>query len=116
MYSNLRLEPGASNHFLFPRSLDLLGLQRDRVDIVATSDPDLAKDYVDTGLGLPWLTFRDEIARHPDASVRYRRDGREHVVPRVASDPVLASRPAWPLRAVFFFRPLGPAITDRCAW
>jgi hypothetical protein len=116
MYSNLRLEPDASNHFLFPRSLDVLGLLRDRVDILATSDPDLAKDYVGTGLGLPWITFRNEIASHPEASVRYRRGGREHDVPRVASDPVLATRPAWPARALFFFRPLGATITERCGW
>lgn len=116
MYSNLRLEADASNHLLLPRSLDLLGLLRDRVDVLATSDPAVAKAHVGTGLALPWISFHREMAARPETFVSYRRGGRQRVVDRVGGDPELATPPPWPARALFFFRPLGPQIARECAW
>lgn len=115
MYSNIRLEADASNHFLVSRSLDLLGALRDRVTVVATSAEKMT-DFVGTGLDLPWIEFRRRMRAAPEASVTWERGGTRRTVARVAEDPVLAAPLSFGPRKLWLFRPLGPGVVERCEW
>jgi hypothetical protein len=114
MYSNIRLEPAASNHFLFPRSLDVAGALADPVTVVASDSRRLA-DVTGPGLALPWLEFRRRVAATPEASVTWERRGVRHATARVADDPEL-SPPPLVVRKLLVFRPLGPGAAVRCDW
>ncbi len=114
MYSNLRLEAEASNHFLVPRSLDLLGALADRVVVRDASVRALAL-YAGSGLDLTWIEFRRLAAAHPEASVTYERGGVSERVERVGDAPALAPPPIL-LRKLTFFRPLGPRVAEACVW
>jgi hypothetical protein len=114
MYSNLRLEADASNHFLVPRSLDLFGALSDRVSVLETSAKGL-RPYVGSGLDLPWIEFRRLAAKDRDASVVYERAGVRHTVGRIGDAPALAAPPL-PVRKLMFFRPLGPKVVEACVW
>ncbi len=114
MYSNLRLEAERSNHWLVPRSLDLLGLLRDRVKILATDDPALRHRYVDTGDELSYFELASYLGEHP-ARVEYRRGTEEFEVDpgRPASRP---PAPPWWRRKLLVFRPLGESSRSQCIW
>jgi len=116
MYSNLRMEAEFSNHLFLPPSLDLLGYLDDPVTVHEVSVPELQERWVQPGLQHTWFMFHNRIAEHPDASVRYTRDGVEHDVPRVGDDPELMARSAWLVRKLVWYRPLGPAVADKCQW
>jgi hypothetical protein len=115
MYSNARLEPDASNHYLFARSLDLAGAMRDRVR-VAEGGGEAFHDVAGTGLALPWIEFRRRVAAVPDARVVWERGGRTHATARAADDPDLAAPLPWLVRTFMIFRPLGPGAAARCDW
>ncbi len=115
MYSNVRLEPEASNHLLFGRSLDLLGLESDVVEVVATSDPELARDLVGQDLKTTWHDFRVRLARIPGATVQYRRNGGPAVTTVAGEDPALAP-PGLLARKLVWFRYIGPKVAEQCVW
>jgi hypothetical protein len=114
MYSNIRLEPAVSNHFFFPRNLDLLGAQADLVTVDRGGDH--VRDVAGTGLALPWIEFQRRAAADPDAAVVWRHDGERHEAARPADDPLLSRRPPLLVRKLAIFRPLGPAVVRRCDW
>jgi len=113
MYSNVRLEPDASNHFLFGRSLDVMGALRDPVSIVATESPSL-RDVAGTDMTLPWIEFRRRLMLDPAATTWLRR-GERHVTTGV-DDPALGPPPPLLVRKLMTFRPLGPQAAARCDW
>jgi hypothetical protein len=115
MYSNVRLEPTASNHFLVPRSLDLAGAMREPVTVVESSGTQF-RDVVGTALALPWIEFRRRVAAEPDATVTWERSGERHTTARVADDPVLSRPLPLAVRKLMIFRPLGPGVEARCDW
>ena len=115
MYSNVRLEPATSNHFLFPRSLDLVGAMREPVTVVESSGAEL-RDVAGTTLALPWIEFRRRVAREPEAAVTWERSGERHTTARVADDPVLSRPLPLPVRKLMIFRPLGPGAEALCDW
>lgn len=115
MYSNVRLEADASNHLLFGRSLDLLGNERDRVEVLATSDELLASEVVGQGLRMTWHDFRVRLARIPGATVEYSRNGALPERTVAGEDPALAP-PGLLARKLVWYRPIGPAVAEQCAW
>jgi hypothetical protein len=113
MYSNVRIEPEYTNHWLFPRSFDLLGLQSDKVEIVGIDHPLLAHEYVGTGLTLTWWDFRSLLAMYPPTTVTWHRNGEEHTAR--STDPALAPPPRL-LRMFVWFRPIGERVARQCVW
>lgn len=116
MYSNLRLEAETSNHFVVPRSLDLLGMVGDRVHLVETDVEAWQAEYIDQGLDLTWHEFRREAALHPDGAVRWERGGQSHVTPRIGDDATLSAGLPWWSAKLSWFRPLGPAVEGQCRY
>ena len=116
MYANLRLEADHSNHFLLPPSLDVAGYLADHVAVQQVSDPELHERWVRPGHRETWFMFRTELARHPDLSVRYERNGKVVTVERVGDHPELSQPYPLPIRAWVWFRPLGPEVGRTCMW
>jgi hypothetical protein len=115
MYSNLRLETGQSNHYIVPGTLDVLGYMTDLVTIVDSSD-EMLQQHADTGLMMTHFKFREYVSQHPNISVTYIRDGKEHHVPRVGDDHVLSEPPPFLLSKLLNFRPVDSNETSRCLW
>ncbi len=115
MYSNVRLEPATSNHFLVPRSLDLVGAMQEPVTVVESSGTQF-RDVAGTALALPWIEFRRRVAAEPDAAVTWERSGERHTTARVADDPLLSRPLPLPVRKLMIFRPLGAGAEARCDW
>ncbi len=93
MYSNLRTEGGATNHFV-PFQLELSDLQRDLVEIVESSHGRLHA-LAASRQALPFAELRRRVgkalATGGDFSIVYSRGGRRFVVPSAAADPVLGA-------------------------
>jgi hypothetical protein len=115
MYSNVRLEPSASNHYLFSRSWDALGAMRDLVTVIEGGGPTF-RDVAGTDLALPWLEFRRRLAAEPNARITWERGGRRTTTTRVADDPELSRPLPFLVRTFVIFRPLGPDAGTRCDW
>jgi hypothetical protein len=113
MYSNARIEPDASNHFLFGRSMDVMGALRDPVSVVASESPSL-RDVAGTDMTLPWIEFRRRLLAQP-AATTWRRGGESHVTTG-PDDPALGAPPSVLVRKLMTFRPLGPQAAARCDW
>ncbi len=113
MYSNLRLEADRSNHLFVPRSADLLGALRDRVQVVASNVPSL-----DAGARAGYEISRFELgatlARVPGAWARYRRHAEAKECDS-RHDARLEVPPAWQ-RALCTFRPIGERSRAECLW
>lgn len=106
MYSNLRTEGGATNHFLIGRPLSLFGFQQDLVTLVRSDAPKL-QSYADNDYRLTWFEFRDFVSRRKKIQVTYRRAGEEErSIERAGDDPRLAEPwPTWQ-RKLLVFRPV----------
>lgn len=106
MFSNLRTEGGASNHWLVRKPLDLFGLQGDLVRVVASRDRVLAS-YAETGQLLTWLEFRDYLQSRKSVEVTYVR-GREpaRTIERLGDDPRLREPVPYLVRKLVRFRPV----------
>lgn len=113
MYSNVRIEAGASNHWFLPASFDVFGLQRDTVRIVDTTDLELRRTTIEPGLDLTWWDFRVWLADNPHTRVTYERAGKRYVVQRPEDRP---APPPLLLRKVVWFRPVGEAVARQCVW
>jgi hypothetical protein len=114
MYSNLRTEQGVSNHWIVPGTAELTDLQRDIVVIVASDDPRLRR-LKKRDFALTWFEFRDHLARHPDASVEFRRNhGPVDRVARVGDDPRFREPPTLLRRKLLRFRPIDLRTRHRC--
>jgi hypothetical protein len=111
MFSNLRTEGGKSNHLFIPADSQPFGLQKHLVEITSSSEPALQR-WADQEQLLPWLEFRAQTSRYPDASVSYVRDGTAHQVQRIGDDHELAHKP-W-ARKVLVFRPVPKEGRQRC--
>lgn len=111
MYSNLRTVAGVTNHLLVPTTLDLTGAQRDRVQVIRSSDARLtAREDVE----LVWSEFVEYAHAHPDESVTYRRGGRVHDAPTLADDPATAAPTSQLGLRLQSFRAVDVSGGDRC--
>lgn len=113
MYSNVRIEAHASNHWFLPPSLDLFGLEGDVVEILEANDAILLRQTRDQGLAMTWWDFRVYLADNPGTKVRYRRGGEVY---ELSSPSDLPDPPPWLLRKVVWFRPVGEAVARQCQW
>lgn len=116
MYSNLRVEPGLSNHWFMPQSPDLLGHLEDSVRIVSTSDPQWNLLYVETGWRIPYFSLSQRVAKGIPIEVIYERNGKvfRYMTARADTEPV-KPRP-WILRKLLIYRPLGDGVEEMCFW
>lgn len=115
MYSNIRLEAETSNHYLVPRSLDVLGVMTHPIVVVDGGGMAL-RDVAGSGLALPEIELRRRLAADPDASITWERDGERHVTAHVRDDPELSAPLSFPQRKLMIFRPLGDGAERRCDW
>ncbi len=116
MYSNVRLEAATSNHFVVPRSLDVLGVLRDEPVRVVESSSVQLRDVAGTNMLLPWTEFRRRVALDPDSAVTWERAGERHVDARAADDLRLAEPLGFVRTKLMIFRPVGPDAAARCDW
>ena len=117
MYSNLNLAADDSNHYLIPYSLDVGGFLADSVRILATSDPVLSTEYVQTGRRITWFELRRYVAQHSVKELTYVRPARaagpfgpaEEETPRKTLGRAV-------LEKMLIFQPLGPQAGALCNW
>jgi hypothetical protein len=113
MFSNLRTEGGAWNHYLVPRQLRVFGFQDHPLRILASNDPYLQR-LARGGYSLVPFELRRYAAEHPDAALEYEGAGGRFRARRAADDPRLA-RPPQPLLAkLLLFRPVPPPERNEC--
>ena len=117
MFSNLRTEGGRSNHLFMPRLLSLGHYQEDLVEVLATSDPDLAQLQRHEQL-IPYFEFRRMVSGAEDLSVSYRRNGAERTFEckgGVCNDAELAEPYSRLMGRLLYFRPVdkGPRMACR---
>lgn len=110
MYSNLRTEGGASNHFLVPSAWQLFPYQRDMVQVHAASVPEIQR-LAAQGLTVPFQELRarltEVLRRSPDAiSLTYQRGDSVHFVESVRADAELDVPITRLQMMVFRFRPV----------
>jgi hypothetical protein len=113
MYSNVRIEAHASNHWFLPPSLDVFGLQRDLVEVLESDDRELLLETRERGLQMTWWDFRVWLHEHPNTRVTYVRGGERY---QIRSPSELPAPPPWLLRKVVWFRPVGEAVARQCQW
>lgn len=111
MYSNLRTVAGETNHLLVPRTLDLTGAQRDRVEVIGSTDERLtARDDVE----LVWSEFVEYAHAHPGVSVTYRRGGQLFDAPTLADDPATTAPTSQVGLRLQSFRAVDVSGSERC--
>ena len=113
MYSNLETVAGESNHLLIPATLDLTGLQRDRIAIVESSD-DRLEPLIGSDQEIVYSEFREYAHLYPDEAVTYRRDGRTVIADPLGEDPVAQGTVGLISRKVQSFRVVDAAGAERC--
>lgn len=111
MYSNLKVENGTTNHYLFPR-LPFSGLQDDLVKIISSSfEP--AQARAESNYLFTWLEFQRVMSFAPNASVTYERNG-ELVELEFASDNPELVNPNPILLKLISHRPV--SAKQECLW
>lgn len=122
MYSNLRVEPGFSNHWFMPPSRDPLGLFANPVTVESVDEPRYESFLGGAGQDFPYIVACDFLARtgaapgmkNDDASISFSRNGVSTTLSR--NSPLPEDCPPWPLRKLLFFGPVGPGSEERCVW
>jgi hypothetical protein len=114
MYSNLRVEAERSNHLLVPRSLDLLGILRDRATILDTNDATLRRRFAEPGYEITYFELASRLRESPGARARYLRNGAEHEYDSSRGESLEA--PSFWLRKFLVFRALGERSRAECLW
>ncbi|HEY0743145.1 MAG TPA: hypothetical protein VGD40_16870 [Chryseosolibacter sp.] len=84
MFSNLKTEGGESNHYIIPASAQIFDYQKDVIDIVSSSDPNLQK-IANANLSMVWFEFKNYLHTHRPSQVQYLRNGKLETY--VKSDP-----------------------------
>jgi hypothetical protein len=115
MYSNINLDNTTSNHWFLPPSLDVFGLLRDQVELVASNDGVLQNDFIKYNLKITWHDLLVRVSKNPEMSLTWRRDGQEYTTTRAGGDPRLPA-PNWLVQKLVWFRPIGPKTAEQCAW
>jgi hypothetical protein len=109
MFSNLRTEGGRSNHLLVPAAFQVFGCQRDLVRVTSSSDRILSL-MASKGQLVPYF----ELARRPNASVSYLRNGVERRFARVSDDPAFSGPMPIAVRRFMLFRGVDAGEKQSC--
>lgn len=115
MFSNLRTEGGITNHFFIPASTQLFDFQKDVVEIVRSSDPQL-QAMADKGQLLPYFQFKNHVASNRPAHVEYRRGGQQqsfHLATASPDDALLRKSP-FLMRKIMGFRAIAKNEPQPC--
>jgi hypothetical protein len=117
MFSNLRTEGGISNHLFMPRLASLGHYQEDLVEIVDSSDPELA-EFHERQLLLPYFEFRRLVSGLDDVTVTYLRGGERYTFEcegGSCNDAALAQPHSRLVARLLYFRPVdkGPRMLCR---
>jgi len=115
MYANLRLESDFSNHFIFPRSLDVLGELADNIEVLKVdSSTKTLRRYTRHGMRITRFELERSLSKLPSGQVVIRDKTGEHLISAADYPPYVG----WKyLKAKFvFFRPLGPLAERFCLW
>lgn len=122
MYSNLRIEPGFSNHFFMPKSSDPFGYLADTVEIAESADPKLEERLGRETRQMPYLSLcaylacEDSLCGSTNRSgvISYHRRGeffRHNLDSSLPPDC-----PGWIARKLLLFGPTGPNSDKVCLW
>ncbi|MFD3000914.1 hypothetical protein ACFS7Z_11115 [Pontibacter toksunensis] len=77
MFSNLRTEGGVTNHYFMPIELQIFGYQKDAVEFISSSDPNLQK-LADNNQLLVYQKFKSYFSDKKPAMVEYIRNGNRY--------------------------------------
>jgi len=77
MFSNLRTEGGVSNHYIMPASLQIFDYQKDVVEVVSSSSPQLQRLPDDNKL-VTFFRFKQLIRWNKPEKIEYIRNGERH--------------------------------------
>ncbi|MBF9236508.1 hypothetical protein I2I05_03780 [Hymenobacter sp. BT683] len=115
MFSNLRTEGGVTNHLFIPVSTQVFGYQKDMVEIVSSSDPELQKIARRNQI-IPYFQFKNHVAIARPAQVDYLRNGTRHSFTRAAAAPTddLLHRSSFLMRKLMLFRAVAKAEPQPC--
>ncbi|SMB98761.1 hypothetical protein SAMN00120144_1769 [Hymenobacter roseosalivarius DSM 11622] len=109
MFSNLRTEGGISNHLFMPKSLQINGLEKDLVKIIATDLNEL-KQYTHNKQYITYFEFRRIISEaKTNLYVNYMRNDQPQTVKIVdgsSTKPELLVPHNWVLTKFVRFRPI----------
>jgi len=122
MYSNLRIEPGYSNHFFMPPAFDPFGYFADAVDVISSDDPGLNRRMETESSRLPYVSFCAYLACQDDlcnrgnigSNVTYRRGS--ETLTATLGDPLPKDCPGWVARKLIFLGPIGSGSERGCNW
>jgi hypothetical protein len=122
MYSNLKIEPGYSNHFFMPPAFDPFGYFADAVDVISSEDPGLRRRIETESSRLPYVSFCAYLACQDDlcnrgnigSNVTYRRGS--DTLTATLGDPLPRDCPGWVARKLIFLGPIGPGSERGCNW
>jgi hypothetical protein len=118
MYSNLRLEPTASNHILVGKSLDLWGFMADHVDMVSLSDKNLESYFKEAGGRWPRVELQRRLEKRRGDELKISVRWKGKLLETQELDALLdrwGELKPWQ-RVIPAFRRLGPETARRCQW
>jgi hypothetical protein len=110
MYSNLRTENGATNHYLYPASWQVFDFQDRLIDVKRSSVKRLARRKQ------LWTEFelRSRLSKHPGASITYVRDGERVTLKKARENPALVEPLNYFARKLLRFRMVPKAEREAC--
>jgi hypothetical protein len=120
MYSNLRVEPGYSNHLFMPASGDPFGYLSDSVRIFSSTDPRFASLANAADEKMPYISLCTYMARMDEephalqSEIAYERNGQAFTARRGAQLP--ADCPNWLARKLLLFATVGEGAEKQCVW
>jgi len=77
MFSNLRTEGGVSNHFIMPASLQIFDYQKDVIEVVSSTSPELQRLADDNKL-IVFYKLKQLIRWNKPEKIEYIRNGERH--------------------------------------
>lgn len=89
MYSNLQVEGGVSNHYLFPR-LPIHTPQDDLVTVIRAADPYL-KGVIEREAKMTMHEFVRILSKHPEQPIEYEFEGQRHLLRKANEKPELVA-------------------------
>ena len=115
MFSNLRTEGGVTNHLFIPVSAQIFDFQKNMVEVVASSDPELQQSATEGKL-LTFFQFKNRVATAKPARVTYIRAGQRHTftLATAPADDELLHRSPLVLRKLLRFRMINKVDPQPC--